>query len=62
MTSAEVSNLFNDFATVEQRCHGFLGTHLRLFGLDRLTEFLDSCVAPLIPATWSYATFIKARK
>ena len=62
LTICEIEWLFSQFSSVVQCCHGFLGSYVDRFGLDRLTGLLDRCLCPLLPPSWLYVSFIKARK
>jgi hypothetical protein len=62
LSQPEIVQLFDVFASVEQRAYGFLGSHFTSGGLDRLTAAIDSCICPFLPAHWQYISFIRAKK
>jgi SAM-dependent methyltransferase len=62
LTQSEILQLFDQFASVEQRAFGFLGSRISTGGVDRLTSLIDTCLCPILPARWQYISFIRARK
>lgn len=62
LTAGEIESLFKGFAALEQRCYGFLGSRVAWLGIDHLTALLDAALCPLLPESWLYVSFIRARK
>ena len=60
---SEIQWLFEGYSQCEQKPHGFVGTHWPQWcGLNLLCAPLDRCLSRILPASWLYISFIRARK
>ncbi len=60
---SEIGWLFDSFSRCEQKPYGFLGTYWpKACGLNALCAAADGWLSRILPASWLYISFIRARK